>query len=68
MLITDACSENDDYMKHIPIWIQAAFIIAAVWGLGGTLNSASQEAFDHFFKDILKGSSYNYWLLVNIVL
>ena len=55
MLLTDACNENDDWAKHIPVWIQASFLMAGVWALGGTLSSEFREAFDQFYRDIWKG-------------
>lgn len=55
MLLTDACNENDDWAKHILIWVQAAFLMAGIWALGGTLSYEFREVFDQFYKDIWKG-------------
>ena len=54
MLLEDAIRANED-MKHLSIWIQAAFILAGMWGIGGTLNTASQIQYDEFYKVLWKG-------------
>jgi hypothetical protein len=54
MLLEDAISANED-TKHLSVWIQAAFILAGIWGIGGTLNTASQIQYDEFYKVLWKG-------------
>jgi dynein heavy chain len=54
MLLEDAIHANED-TKHLPVWIQAAFIFAGVWGIGGILDTASQIQYDEFYKTLWKG-------------
>ena len=54
MLLEDAIHANED-TKHLSLWIQAAFILAGIWGIGGTLDTASQIQYDEFYKVLWKG-------------
>lgn len=59
MMLKDACGENDDYVKHLPTWIQSSTFLGGVWGFGGSLTPESREAFDSFFRDIWRGKYMN---------
>ncbi|XP_069675994.1 dynein axonemal heavy chain 7 isoform X3 [Periplaneta americana] len=56
MLLEEAVKENED-TKHVPVWIQAAFLMAGIWGLGGALDADSQFQFDEFYRKIWKGAN-----------
>ncbi|XP_063228083.1 LOW QUALITY PROTEIN: dynein axonemal heavy chain 7-like [Bacillus rossius redtenbacheri] len=56
MLLKGAAEENGAGSKHLRSWVQAAFMFAGVWGLGGTLDADSRQAFDEFYRDIWKGN------------
>jgi hypothetical protein len=53
----DALAENDNVMSYFTIWIQAAFIMASVWGFGGNLDTNSIGLFDMFFRELWKGDN-----------
>jgi dynein heavy chain len=54
MLLEEAVRANEG-MKYLRIWIQAAFIFAGVWGIGGILDTDSQIQYDEFYKSLWKG-------------
>lgn len=57
MVMDDACAEStkkEEDFKYLMTWIQASFIYAGVWGLGGVLDSDSRAKFDDFYKNIWK--------------
>ena len=54
MLLEDAIHANED-TKHLSVWLQAAFILAGIWGIGGALNTASQIQYDEYYKVLWKG-------------
>jgi hypothetical protein len=54
MLLEDAIHANED-TKHLSLWIQAAFILAGIWGIGSPLDTASQSQYDEFYKALWKG-------------
>lgn len=66
-MLKEALEENseEDY-KHMILWIQASFVFASIWGLGGTIYSDSWEKYDAFFKDLWRGNNSHYPPLVNI--
>lgn len=64
MMLKDACAENDDYPKYLPVWIQSSTFLAGAWAFGGALTTDSREQFDVFFRDIWKGNKEVSVLLV----
>ncbi|KAI5747904.1 hypothetical protein M8J77_019695 [Diaphorina citri] len=56
-ILKDALAENDNVMSYFTIWIQAAFIMASVWGFGGNLDTNSIGLFDMFFRELWKGDN-----------
>lgn len=56
IFLNDAVEDNDDYEENIEFWIQAAMILAMVWGVGGTLNYDSIEKFNDFYIDIWRNN------------
>jgi dynein heavy chain len=54
MQLEDAIHANED-TKHLTIWIQAAFICAGIWGIGGILDTDSKIQYDEFYKTLWKG-------------
>jgi dynein heavy chain len=54
MLMEDAVRATED-TKHFSTWIQAAFVFAGVWGIGGILDADSQIQYDEFYKTLWKG-------------
>jgi dynein heavy chain len=54
MQLEDAIHANED-TKHLTIWIQAAFIFAGIWGIGGILDTGSKIQYDEFYKTLWKG-------------
>lgn len=54
MLLEEAVRANED-KKYLRIWIQAAFVFAGVWGIGGNLDTDSQIQYDEFYKTLWKG-------------
>lgn len=56
MMVKDACADNEDYPKHLPVWIQSSTLLAGVWAFGGPLTPESREQFDIFFRDIWRGN------------
>ncbi|KAJ9581293.1 hypothetical protein L9F63_023527, partial [Diploptera punctata] len=59
MLLDEAVKQNED-IKSIQSWIQAAFLFAGVWSFGGILDAESQVKFDEFYKNIWKGCNESY--------
>lgn len=57
VIFQDALAENDNVMSYFTIWIQAAFVMASIWGYGGNLDTNSIGLFDVFFRDLWKGDS-----------
>ncbi|XP_060531522.1 dynein axonemal heavy chain 12 [Cylas formicarius] len=58
MLLNDACQNckrKEEEFKNMNVWIQATFIQAGVWGLGGVLDKYSRAMFDEFYKLLWKG-------------
>lgn len=51
----DDPSRREEDVKHLNGWIQAAFLLAGVWGLGSALDVASRERFDEFYKNLWRG-------------
>lgn len=54
-MLKDGCADSEDYAKHLPVWIQSSFFLAAIWGFGGALSLESREQFDAFFRDLWRG-------------
>lgn len=54
----DNLQEGED-PRNFPIWVQASFITAGVWGLGGILDVSSREKFDIFYRTMWKGQDPN---------
>ncbi|XP_063619962.1 dynein axonemal heavy chain 12-like [Cydia splendana] len=54
MLMNNAIEGEED-TKHTRCWLQASFITALVWGVGGILNSDSRGKFDDLVKEYFKG-------------
>jgi dynein heavy chain len=54
MQLEDAIHANED-TKHLTIWIQAAFIFAGIWGIGGIIDTDSKIQYDEFYKTLWKG-------------
>ncbi|XP_015126095.2 dynein heavy chain 12, axonemal [Diachasma alloeum] len=54
MYMDDAVEENDDYESNVEFWIQAAMMLAIVWGIGGTLDADSLEKFNDFCISLWK--------------
>lgn len=54
MQLEDAIHANED-TKHLTIWIQAAFIFAGIWGIGGILDTDSKIQYDEFYKNLWRG-------------
>lgn len=52
--IADPSRKLDD-IKHFSGWMQAAFLIAGVWGLGCALDLSSRQKFDEFYKNLWRG-------------
>ncbi|KAI4463384.1 dynein heavy chain family protein [Holotrichia oblita] len=53
-------SKKEEEAKYLLNWIQAAFVYAGVWGLGGILDSESREKFDEFWKELWRGQNEEY--------
>ncbi|KAJ8866810.1 hypothetical protein PR048_032671 [Dryococelus australis] len=60
MLLKDAARENGSGTKHMRFWMQAAFMFAGVWGLGGMLDADSRQMFDEFYRDMWRGTNPDY--------
>jgi dynein heavy chain len=54
MQLEDAIHANED-TKHLTMWIQAAFIFAGIWGIGGILDTDSKIQYDEFYKTLWRG-------------
>lgn len=67
VMLKEALEENteEDY-KHMLLWIQASFMFASFWGLGGTIHSDSLETYDAFFKELWKGHNPDHPPLTSI--
>ncbi|XP_045466215.1 dynein axonemal heavy chain 7-like isoform X2 [Harmonia axyridis] len=46
--------KKDEEWKSMNIWIEASFIQALLWGIGGILDQQSRAKFDVFLKNILQ--------------
>ncbi|XP_046144739.1 dynein axonemal heavy chain 12-like isoform X1 [Osmia bicornis bicornis] len=53
-------TEEKDKMNHFLTWIQAAFIMSIIWGLGGNLNMNFHAKFNSFFVDLWNGTNKEY--------
>ncbi|XP_077287714.1 dynein heavy chain at 62B [Arctopsyche grandis] len=53
MLMADANPAEED-AKYVKTWIQASFIFAIIWGIGGNLSAESKKRFDETLRDIWK--------------
>lgn len=60
MHMNDACDENVDVDQYVETWLQASFLIALVWGIGGTLDVDSRVRFNEFVVTIWKGENDKY--------
>ncbi|KAK9744283.1 Dynein heavy chain, N-terminal region 2 [Popillia japonica] len=63
IIMEDSLKESgkkEEEAKYLLTWMQAAFIYAGVWGLGGILDSESREKFDEFWKDLWRGQNEEY--------
>ena len=57
MVLNDAFAnfvKKEEELKHTVTWIEAAFMYAIVWGLGGVLDEESREKFDEYLKRLLR--------------
>lgn len=60
MYMNDAVKENSevaDLNPYIDSWLQAAFLSALVWGIGGTLDVESRKKYDDFITTIWKNEN-----------
>ncbi|XP_063227776.1 dynein axonemal heavy chain 12 isoform X3 [Bacillus rossius redtenbacheri] len=64
MLLKSAVKAGDGGTEHLRSWVQAAFLFAGVWGLGGVLDADSRRAFDEFYRDLWSGNN-SHWPLPN---
>lgn len=56
MLMDDAFKGiKEEDAKSALVWIQASFVYAGVWGLGGIMDADSREKFDDFYRKLWKG-------------
>lgn len=43
--------------QQVTLWLQALFVFAVVWSLGGTINGNSRKKFDIFYRDLIMGTN-----------
>lgn len=55
MQLKKASADNHNFNEHFTNYLQGSFVYASIWGFGGTLDSNSRPAFDHYFKELWKG-------------
>ncbi|CAG9861035.1 unnamed protein product [Phyllotreta striolata] len=55
MNLDDACSALPDAEKYYDGWLQAALIIAGMWGLGAILDANSQVKYDAYYRKLWLG-------------
>lgn len=62
MFMNDAVEENDsqDMDQYIDYWLQASFLTALVWGVGGTLDVDSRAKFNEFVTTLWKNENPDY--------
>ncbi|XP_014211752.1 dynein heavy chain 12, axonemal [Copidosoma floridanum] len=63
MFMDDAVEENadgTDFNQYIDFWLQAAFLLALVWGIGGTLDVESREKYNDFITTIWRNENPNH--------
>lgn len=42
--------------QQVTLWLQALFLFAVVWSLGGTINGNSRIKFDTFYRNLVMGT------------
>ncbi|XP_076392739.1 dynein axonemal heavy chain 7 isoform X1 [Megachile rotundata] len=63
MYFTDAlteCTEEKDKTNYFTTWMQVAFILSIIWGLGGNVSIDSHVKFNSFFVEIWSGTNKEY--------
>ncbi len=43
--------------QQVTLWLQALFVFAVVWSLGGTINGNSRKKFDVFYRNLIMGTN-----------
>ncbi|KAK2870454.1 hypothetical protein Q8A67_024846 [Cirrhinus molitorella] len=43
--------------QQVTLWLQALFLFAVVWSLGGTINGNSRKKFDIFYRNLILGTN-----------
>lgn len=43
--------------QQVTLWLQALFVFAVVWSLGGTINGNSRKKFDIFYRNLIMGTN-----------
>ncbi|XP_043082022.1 dynein axonemal heavy chain 3 [Puntigrus tetrazona] len=43
--------------QQVTLWLQALFVFAVVWSLGGTINGSSRKKFDVFYRNLITGTN-----------
>lgn len=56
MQLNNSNTDNPGFNEHFTNYLQGSFVYASIWGFGGTLDSNSRLAFDHYFKELWKGN------------
>lgn len=46
--------DDPELSENFTNYLQGSFVYASIWGFGGTLDSNSRPAFDHYFKSLWK--------------
>ncbi|XP_050953838.1 dynein axonemal heavy chain 3 [Labeo rohita] len=46
--------------QQVTLWLQALFLFAVVWSLGGTINGNSRKKFDVFYRNLIMGTNANH--------
>lgn len=52
--------KKEEELQFLPCWIEATFITAGVWGLGGILDADSRVRFNEFYRNLWKGLDERY--------
>ncbi|OXU22263.1 hypothetical protein TSAR_003308 [Trichomalopsis sarcophagae] len=62
MFMNDAVEENDpeDIGQYMDYWLQASFLTALVWGVGGTLDVNSRANFNEFITTLWRNENTDY--------
>ena len=61
MLMKEAIEENlEEYQKFLKPWYEASLLFGVSWGIGGILDTASREKFDHFHRQVCNIYGENY--------